>query len=140
MKNALCKEIVATINQNARPRSAWSVGVQQYAMDLLNDLDERMEYEKRTPVDVDELEKWMLNGAANWKQYSWGGDSLVCDSEIAGRLCTPSELKKTRNGERKPNRDEEWLDTQARALFQASNLIRYIYVDITTTATAKEGI
>ena len=140
MKNALCKEIAATINQNARPRSAWSVGVQQYAMDLLDALDERIEDEKRNPANVNELERWMLSGADNWKQYSWGGFSLICDGYIARRLCTPSELKKTRNGERKPNRDEEWLDTQARALFQASNLIRYIYVDITTTATAKEGI
>ena len=138
MKNALCKEIAATINQNARPRSAWSAGVQQYAMDLLDALDEHMEYVKRNPANVDELGKWMLNGANNWKHYSWSGCSLVYDGDIARRLCTPSELKKTRNGERKPNRDEEWLDTQARALFQASNLIRYIYVDI--TATAKEDI
>ena len=65
----------------------------------------------------------LLNGAADWSQYSWGGCSLIYDSDIAERLCSPSELKKTRNGERRPNSREEWLDTQTRALFQAANRV-----------------
>ena len=64
-----------------------------------------------------------MNGASSWDQYSWGGCSLIYNSDIAERLCTPSELKQTRNGERKPNANEEWLDTQARALYQASAAI-----------------
>lgn len=48
---------------------------------------------------------------------------MIYDSDIAERLCNPSELKKTRNGERRPNGREEWLDTQARALFQAANRV-----------------
>ena len=43
-------------------------------------------------------------------------------SDIAKRLGT-SELKKSKNGENKPNSREEWLDTQARALTQAERLI-----------------
>lgn len=73
----------------------------------------------------------MLNGADSWIQYSWGGCSLIYDGDIAERLCSPSELKKTRNGERKPNGNEEWLDTQARALYQASlqvaSALKYAY-------------
>ena len=65
----------------------------------------------------------LLNGAADWSQYSWGGCSLIYDGDIAERLCCPSELKKTRNGERRPNSREEWLDVQARALFQAANRV-----------------
>ena len=65
----------------------------------------------------------LLNGAADWSQYSWGGCSLIYNSDIAERLCNPSELKKTRNGERRPNSREEWLDVQARALFQAANRV-----------------
>jgi hypothetical protein len=68
-----------------------------------------------------------LNGAKDWSQYSWGGCSLIYDAAIARRLCTPSELKKTRNGERRPNSNEEWLDTQARALNQAFRNIRQVY-------------
>ena len=60
-----------------------------------------------------------LNGARNWSDYSWGGSAFVYDRDIAAALCTPSELRRTRNGERRPNSREEWLDVQARALHQA---------------------
>lgn len=50
---------------------------------------------------------------------AWGGSALVYDGDIAAALCTPSELKRTRNGDRRPNSREEWLDVQARALRQA---------------------
>lgn len=49
--------------------------------------------------------------------------TLIYNSDIAARLCCPSELKRTRNGDRRPNSREEWLDTQARALFQAANRV-----------------
>lgn len=65
----------------------------------------------------------LLNGAGDWSQYSWGGCALIYDQEIAKALCNPTELKKTRNGERRPNSREEWLDVQARALGQAARLI-----------------
>lgn len=69
------------------------------------------------------LRKALLNGADDWHAYSWGGCSLIYNGDIASRLCCPSELKRTRNGERRPNSREEWLDTQARALFQAANRV-----------------
>ena len=43
--------------------------------------------------------------------------------DICKRLCSPSEQRKTKNGERKPNANEEWLDVQARALCQAARLV-----------------
>ena len=69
------------------------------------------------------IERELLNGAQDWHQYSWGGSSLIYDRNIAARLCTLTELKKTHNGERQPNSREEWLDVQARALFQAAQMI-----------------
>lgn len=108
-------------------RSAWSKGVHAYALDLVEELKTNVQAgyytmdQIRTPR---ELEKIMLNGARDWNQYSWGGCSLCYDGQIAERLCTPSELKRTRNGERKPNAQEEWLDTQARALNQAAGRVR----------------
>ena len=69
----------------------------------------------------------MLNGARDWNAYSWGGSALIYDGDIAERLCTPSELKRTRHGERRPNSREEWLDTQARALYQACNRVSRLY-------------
>lgn len=108
-------------------RSAWGRGVKTYALDLLESLDEAIAGGYFSVEDIDApklLEKAMLNGAGTWSEYSWGGCALIYDSDIAERLCNPSELKKTRNGERRPNCREEWLDTQARALFQASHRIK----------------
>lgn len=118
-------EVLSTIEATS-PRSAWSRGVKVYALEMLEELAESIEQGWR---DEDELcnrhmiERVLLNGASSWAEYSEGGCSLIYDGDIAKRLCTPSELVKTRNGERRPNPREEWLDTQARALFQACNLI-----------------
>jgi hypothetical protein len=103
-----------------KDRSAWSRGVNAYALELLEELRERAAYEGRDPKSGKECREWMLNGAQNWNEYTWGGSALIYNGDIAERLCTPSELKKTRNGERRPNSREEWLDVQARALYQAA--------------------
>lgn len=115
-------------NLNARDdRGAWEKGVTAYAFDLVEELKERAEYEGRNPESEKECWEWMLNGAHDWEQYSWGGSALIYDGDIAERLCSPSELKKTRNGERRPNSREEWLDTQARALHQAARRVVNAY-------------
>lgn len=114
-------ESVQNILESHKGRSAWDRGVNDYAIDLLENLKEL------DPGDFSSsalVEKALLNGASNWDQYSWGGCAFCYDSDIAAALCTPSELKKTRNGERRPNSSEEWLDVQARALYQASNRIK----------------
>lgn len=108
------------------PRSAWDRGVLAYADELLDNLGEAVEGGYFHPDDLEAskiLEKGLLNGAADWNQYIWGGCSLCYDADIAERLCTPSELKRKRGGDLRPNRSEEWLDVQARARFQASRQI-----------------
>lgn len=123
---------VAAELEAQKDRSAWGRGVNAYALELLEELRERAAYEGRNPEPGKECREWMLNGAQDWNQYSWGGSSLIYDGDIAERLCTPSELKKTRNGERRPNSREEWLDTQARALTQACNRVARLYRSIVT--------
>lgn len=123
---------VAAELEAQKDRSAWGRGVNAYALELLEELRERAAYEGRNPEPGKECREWMLNGAQDWAQYSWGGSSLIYDGDIAERLCTPSELKKTRNGERRPNSREEWLDTQARALNQACNRVARLYRSIVT--------
>lgn len=103
-----------------KDRSAWNKGVTAYAINLLDQYQERAEYEGREAASRKELEEWLLNGASTWGEYSWGGSALIYNSDIAKRLCNPSELKRTHNGERRPNSREEWLDVQARALAQAA--------------------
>lgn len=110
-----------------KDRSAWNRGVNAYALELVEGLEERARYEGRNPESIVELRAWCLNGAADWESYSWGGSSLIYNEEIAERLCTPSELKKTRHGERRPNAAEEWLDTQTRALRQAFSRVNRLY-------------
>ena len=103
--------------ENEKTRSAWSKGVKEYALELIEDFEEDYEFYGNI-----EDKKKLLNGADSWSKYSRGGCSYIYDCDIAKRLCSPSELKKTR-GERRPNANEEWLDVQARALFQASRMI-----------------
>lgn len=112
--------------ENHKSRSAWGRGVLLYAQELAADLAEAIEGGYIKPETITSraaLDEALRNGADSWKQFSWGGCSLIYNGDIAERLCNPSELKKTRNGERRPNAREEWLDTQARALFQAAGLI-----------------
>lgn len=130
--SALTFEKMYAALEERKDRSAWSKGVTLYAFELVEELQERSAYEGRNPEPGKECREWMLNGAQDWGQYSWGGSSLIYDGDIAERLCTPSELKKTRNGERRPNSQEEWLDTQARALHQAASRVLRLYRSIVT--------
>ena len=111
---------------NEKPRGAWGRGVKEYAKGLSEELEEAIRggyYTEDKLTDCAALKEQLLNGAKDWSQYSWGGSALIYDGDIAERLCSPSELKKTRNGERRPNANEEWLDVQARALTQAASMI-----------------
>ena len=100
-------------------RSAWKRGVKKYADELLDNLEERAQSYERLPKDEKELKEWLLNGAMDWEDYSYGGCSLIYDGDIAERLCTPSDLKKKDGGRLDPNSQESWLDVQTRALRQA---------------------
>lgn len=119
------EKAMQTLEQR-KDRSAWDRGVTVYALELVEQLAEAAE---GGYIDADDLlsprmlRKALLNGADDWSAYSWGGCSLIYNGDIAARLCCPSELKRTRNGERRPNSREEWLDTQARALFLAANRV-----------------
>ena len=110
---------------NIRTRSAWSAGVKTYADEILNNIA-TAEAEHRIDMTIatrHDLETAALGGADNWNVYSWGGRSLIYNNDIAATLCTPSELKRTRNGARRPNSREEWLDVQARALYQTCEMV-----------------
>lgn len=109
---------LAVLNDcNEQPeRSAWGRGVQAYAVEIAETLADQAHEIEPTRAAIEHI---ALNGARDWSQYSWGGCSLCYDEDIAKLLCTPSELKRKRNGALPPNSHEEWLDVQARALHQA---------------------
>lgn len=119
------RQLISALKKH-KPRSAWDRGVKKYAVETVERLDPNMSDEIDTPFN----ERVLLNGAMNWRQYSEGGASLIYDKEIAERLCSPSELKKLHVAGwqyRRPNSQEDWLQAQARALYQASNLVLRTY-------------
>lgn len=105
-------------------RSHWAKGVKAYAVAMV----ESIEYKKE--VSPRFIKSALLNGARDWNQYSEGGCALIYNKDIAKRLCTPSELKKlTRSDgslQDRPNSRENWIQCQARALFQACELVSNI--------------
>lgn len=116
----VAKRIIERLEQK-RARSAWTEGVRKYALRMMRDYyEELLNFNPKLPIE----EKTFLNGATSWKEASYGGCYLICDEDIAKRLCNNTELKKTRCGALRPNKREEWLDVQARALRQAWLLIK----------------
>lgn len=122
---------IRTAIEDKPARSAWDRGVKIYALDLLDDLAEAIDDGYFDPADFENpqmLHVALLNGASNWSEYSHNGCAHFYDSSIAKLLCSPSELKRNRSGERNPNSRETWLDVQARALSQAENMIFQAWV------------
>ena len=113
------KKAIMDALEKEKARSAWNNGVVRYAFDILDNMK-----------DGEVTEKNLLNGAKDWKQYSYGGCALISDGDICHRLCTPSEIKKTKDGARRPNAQETWMDTQTRALYQAYMLIMKIKKEV----------
>jgi len=95
-----------------KARSTWDKAVWADAFDMVAQSE-------ADDFSIHNYEDILLNGADDWKEYSWGGCALIYNSDIAKHYCTPSELKKTNGGLKKPNSNEDWLDVQARALRQA---------------------
>lgn len=108
-------------------RSAWNRAVNDDAIVMIDTMQQAITDGDMYPDDLYSaamIERVLLNGAADWTTYSWGGCGLIYNSDIAERYCTPSEYRRTRGGERRPNASEEWLDVQARALCQACSRVK----------------
>lgn len=106
--------------ENKPARSAWARGVKAYALELLDNLAELTADKLADPAAVRAA---LLNGAQDWQEYSDGGRALIYNGDIAARLCSPAEYKRSDDGARRPNSREEWLDVQARALSQAARIV-----------------
>ena len=118
MSTATKQQLLEAVAAVKHGRSAWTRGVQAYAVELLEDIDDGADLANEVM-----LQKELLNGAQSWAQYSEGGAALCYDADIAERLCSPSELKRNKWGMLPPNNRETWIDCQARALWQAHKVI-----------------
>ena len=112
------KQLLEAVAAVKHDRSAWDRGVKAYAIELVEDLDDGADLSNEVM-----LQKELLNGAQSWAQYSEGGGALCYNADIAERLCPPSELKRNKWGMLPPNGRENWLEVQARALWQAHKVI-----------------
>lgn len=113
------QKLIATIRQqiiNSPAKSAWDRGVLIYALEIFDNYIESSGDDFNNQI----TEKDLLIGAKDWCQYSRGGFSLIYDEDICKRLFTQSEQKRT---PRKPNFNEDWIDLQARALYQAAQIV-----------------
>lgn len=115
------------IIERKKTRGRWPEAVRQDALNLIDWLLTEAEH---TGVfkDKDALHKALLNGAQDWKQYSFGCGSVAdCDNlRLATRYASESGLKNLRykeGGVRNPKTGGTWLDVQAKALAQAEQLI-----------------
>lgn len=119
-------EIIQKLN-GLNPRSAWKKGVLSYAYGLAENVlvGVKQEYFNPFEIEINDhiVAKYCFNGVRNATEYSYGGCTLIYDEDIAYNLCTLSELKRVNYGHRPPNHNELWLDVQARALFQAAELL-----------------
>lgn len=97
-------------------RSAWKKGVFEYELDMLDSL---MDYNNVDVENIRDFKVLCLNGATDFYQLSEGRYYLIYDCDIAERLCNNTELKRTKGGEKPPNKFETWLDVQGRALYEA---------------------
>ena len=126
---ATVQNIQAVANEvmNNKTRSAWSKGVQAYALDILANFEEWRKWNEENGESVPELdERTALNGASDWSAWASGGCGLVYDCAIAERLCTPSEILRLQyktGAMKQPAPCTNWLDIEARAARQAWQMI-----------------
>lgn len=114
--------------ENVKVRGAWNNGVKEYAIYLIGDNLADSDYTEIN--DLEELKEVILNGSSDWKQFSYDGWGFVYDEEICKTLCSPSEYKRLHykeGGVKQPNKRETWCDVEARALFQAWEMIKRTY-------------
>lgn len=102
--------------EGLKVRSAWRRGV----VTVCSMIVENFETEE---IEAEEIKTVARCGATSLRAAVYGGCYLIYDKEIAETFCNKSELKKTENGEKNPNANENWLDVHYRGLIKAVMLL-----------------
>ena len=108
------KRLVAESEKMSRTeRTYWSRGVasliRDYAEEVLSEHDGE-------ELNVQDFYKLWNCGAETLRDAVYGGSYDIWNYDIAKRLCSPSVFKKSKEGMRRPNRYEEWLDVEYSAI------------------------
>ena len=113
---------IRSIIMQEKPRSAWEQGVKDIAVNILFGILEDADGDDAEHFNrVDDFSKHFYG--VSLREAVDGGCFLVYDYDIARNFCTPSKLKRVKNGERNPNSRETWLDVMYHGAYQA---IRHI--------------
>ena len=112
--------------QERKAKNAWGRGVNEYAADLLTSLQEITTQDlgrvRGLKLDL-AVERLLLNGARDWREFSESGCSLIYDRDICDRVCSPSVAKRCQHGVLPPSSVGTWIDVQARALAEAAQWV-----------------
>ena len=111
------KKLLAEAEKMSRTeRTYWSRGVAS----LIRDYGEEVlqEHDGEIVSARDFFKLWNC-GNDSLRDAVYAGSFDIWNYDIAKRLCTPSELKKSNEGMRNPNRCENWIDVEIRAMYQA---------------------
>ena len=120
----ICKDAAYRLRvaESTGRKNAQERGIYHYASDLLE------EQADRTCTDHYPVEKDLLNGAANWYSYTWGGCGLTNDEDICRMFFSPSMQKAKKYGNLPPHRGGNWLDFEAQMAMKAKGLaLSYLY-------------
>ncbi|MCQ2063413.1 MAG: hypothetical protein MJY99_08785 [Fibrobacter sp.] len=132
------KEIIKAVSEK-KARSKWVKGVKEYALEMLErtiidtekEADRLNAGELLNHVGGDRFKIgcfWSPDVWALCKECSWDGKFHIYDDEIAEKLISKSEIARKTNKDgtlKNPNSREQWLDTQARAIYTALHLIEH---------------
>ena len=108
-------------------RGTYQKAIYQYAFELCDNIADNYittADELEHLENITNLKERALNGASDWRQYSWGGCSLCYNYDILRRLFCLSIVKKYENAD--VVRGCHLLDYQADALAKAFGKIRFI--------------
>lgn len=116
--NTLRNEVEAINNG----RSKWRRAIKEDALYIIDSMQEALNINDTDtlPESVQELKAIALNGAEDWKQYSWGGCALVYNDTIKAHYLTDSEIRRHRG---EIFEGMHLLDLQAWALSQAWQMV-----------------
>lgn len=122
MKAITTTDISKKINKMNIGRSTWAKAVKADALDLVENIVDALDcgYIDVVPEDGPRLRALLLNGASDWKQYSWGGCALCYNHQLREHYLTPSERERYTGD---TVRGSHLLDIQASALSQACDIV-----------------
>lgn len=129
--NEVIKDEIYNINNivSTQWEKAKLLYAEDFIEDLINNFEYNFDYNKNFNKDYEKeiTEELLLNGAKDWREYSYGGNSLIYNIDIMNRLINPETflddiqtINSKYNKLLYKNRDITILDLQALCLEEAA--------------------